>query len=193
MILPAGSYRLETHERDRLVAIETGTISATHLSGARQAAESADNRYEAEADLDESAQVQALALRYVRGPFERSARYELGPELMRGNLKVLAGYQGIEVKLGRFREVDGGLLIFKALLIAHARGRGQRRWTGRVAIIDPATLVAKSIKQTLYQTDDAGLEWVLEPALGEREVLRIDSRGWLLSHATQQGLHTAAV
>jgi hypothetical protein len=192
MILPAGAYRLETRERDRLIAVETGTISAAGVAAARQV-EGSDNRYEAAAELDESAQITALQLRYVRGPFARSARYELGPELMRGMLKVLAGYQAVEVKLGRFREVDGGLLIFKALLVAHARGRGLRRWTGRVAIIDPATLLAKSIKQTLYQTDEAGLEWVLEPALGEREVLRIDSQGRLLSHATHQGLRTLAV
>lgn len=187
MLLPEGEYSYALREHGRVVASETAEVRAGTISGSRRAADGLGNRYEAVAELDDEGRVRKLRLRYERGPFARSAVYEAAEDLLLGSLSTMGGREHLEVKLGRFREADAGLIIFKALLIAHVRARGQQRWTGRVAVVNPATLLATSVKQTLYQADSEGARWILEPAMGERETLQIDDEGRLLSLDTRLG------
>jgi len=193
VIIPEGEYVYEIREQGRLVAIETTQVGPDTIKGVRRSAEAADNRHEVEARLDADGLVQSIRLRYVRGPFSRNATYEAVGESLRGVITALGGRNTLEVKLGRFREVDGGLTLFKALLIAHVRGRGQSRWTARVAAIDPATLVAKSIKQSVYQVEAEPGTWLFEPAIGERETIVLDHAGRVLSHTTRTGISTTLV
>jgi hypothetical protein len=193
VIIPEGEYVYEIREQGNPVAIETTQVGGGRLNGVRRAAQATDNRHEVEANLDADGLIQSIRLRYVRGPFSRTASYEADGEMLRGVVTALGGRNTLEVKLGRFREVDGGLTIFKALLIAHVRGRGQNRWTARVAVIDPATLVAKAIKQSLYQVAAEPGTWLFEPAIGERETIVLDSAGRVVRHTTRSGISTVLV
>ena len=109
---------------------------------------------------------------------------------LRGSVDTLAARNSTEAKLGRFREIDGGLILFKALIIAHARLRGQARFTGRVATIDPNTLIAASRKQIYRQRDAAGLRWVFEPLMGESEEIELDEAGRIARHTDRRGMET---
>ncbi len=193
MIIPQGEYVYEVREQGDLIATETAQVSAARLSGVRRAADAAGNRHEVEATLDEDGLVRTIRLRYARGPFSRSAAYDALDDTLRGVVTAMGARNTVEVKLGRFREIDGGLIIFKALLIAHVRGRGQSRWTARVAVIDPATLVARSVKQSLYRVEAEPGTWLFEPAIGERETLVVDEAGRILSHRTRTGICTVLV
>ncbi len=193
MIIPEGEYTYEIREQGHLIATETAQVSNGLLSGVRRAADTSGNCHEVEADLDDVGLVQKIRLRYVRGPFSRSATYDVIDETLRGVVTALGGRNTVEVKLGRFREVDGGLTIFKALLIAHIRARGQSRWTARVAVIDPATLVARTMKQSLYEVEAQPGTWLFEPAIGERETIVVDEAGRILSHTTRTGISTMLV
>ena len=188
MIIPEGEYCYEIREQGRLVATETAQLSADHLTGVRTSADAAGNRHEVQADLDSNGLVRAIRLRYVRGPFSRSASYEADGETLRGVVTAMGGRNTLEAKMGRFREIDGGLTLFKALLIAHVRSRGQSRWTARVTVIDPATLVARTVKQSVYELDSKPGTWLFEPAIGERETIVIDEAGSILSHTTRTGI-----
>lgn len=188
MIIPEGEYVYEIREQGRLAAIETAQLAANKLTGVRRTADVSGNRHEVDANLDDEGLVRAIRLRYVRGPFSRSATYEAIGETLRGVITAVGGRNTLEAKLGRFREVDGGLTIFKALLIAHVRKRGQTRWTARVAVIDPATLVAKTVKQSVYRVEAEPGTWLFEPAIGERETIVIDDAGRILKHTTRTGI-----
>jgi len=193
VIIPQGEYVYEVRERGSVIAVERTQAGAHQISGARRSSEIAENRYEAGAELDDEGLVKSIRLRYVRGPFSRSAVYEAEAESLRGVITAMGGRNTLEVKLGRFREVDGGLTVFKALLIAHIRSRGQSRWTARVAVIDPATLVARAVKQSLYQVEGEPDKWLFEPAIGERETIVLDPAGRILSHTTRTGISTVLV
>ncbi|HEV3114715.1 MAG TPA: hypothetical protein VGY99_29875 [Candidatus Binataceae bacterium] len=193
MIIPEGEYGYEIRDQGRLIAVETTQLNAGQLSGIRRPAEATDNRHEVEATLDGDGLIQTIRLRYVRGPFSRTANYEAAGETLQGVVTAMGGRNTLEVKMGRFREVDGGLTIFKSLLIAHVRARGQNRWTARVAVIEPATLVAKAIKQSLYQVETEPGTWLFEPAIGERETIIVDDAGRILSHTTRTGISTVLV
>jgi hypothetical protein len=191
VIIPEGEYVYEVRERGSVLAVERTEVGGQRVSGVRRSSDVAENRYDAE--LDAEGLVKSIRLRYVRGPFSRSASYETEGETLRGVITALGGRNTLEVKLGRFREVDGGLIIFKALLIAHIRSRGQSRWTARVAVIDPATLVARSVKQSLYQVEGEPDKWLFEPAIGERETILLDPAGRIVSHSTRTGISTVLV
>jgi hypothetical protein len=193
VIIPEGDYRYEIREQGRLAAIETAQLRDGKLSGVRVNAEGSGNRHEVEAELDADGIVRSIRLRYARGPFTRSASYAADADILRGFVTALGGRNAVEAKLGRFREVDGGLTVFKALLIAHVRGRGQRRWTARVTVIDPSTLVANSVKQSLYQLESDPSIWIFEPAIGERDTIVVDADGRVLSHTTRTGISAALV
>ncbi len=193
MIVPEGEYVYEIRDRATVLAVEKIQVGAGAVKGLRYSSEIGQNRYEVDAALDQQGLVQSIRLRYVRGPFSRSATYEAGAQTLHGVVTAMGGRNTLEVKLGRFREIDGGLIIFKALLIAHVRSRGQTRWTARVAVIDPATLVAKSIKQSLYQVESEPLKWLFEPEIGERETIVLDATGRILSHTTRTGTSTVLV
>jgi hypothetical protein len=193
VIIPAGEYVYEIREQGRLVATETVQLGAEQLTGVRTSADTAGNRHEVQADLDPDGFVRAIRLHYVRGPFTRTASYEADGETLRGTVTAVGGRNTLEAKLGRFREIDGGLTLFKALLIAHVRGRGQRRWTARVTVIDPATLVAQTVKQSVYEIDSKPGTWLFEPAIGERETIVLDEAGRILSHTTRTGISAVLV
>ncbi|HTY55398.1 MAG TPA: hypothetical protein VMB26_09370 [Candidatus Binataceae bacterium] len=192
MFPPAGRYRYEYRRHNRPAAIETDLLTAERLTGERIEAEGA-NRHEVEAELDRDSLIVRVRLRYTRGLFSRSASYEAAGDLLTGSISAMAGRNAVETKLGRFREVDGDLLSFKALIICHIRQSGRARFTGRVAIIDPATLVAASVKQTYQRLDSDGLKWQFEPAIGEREQIELDTDGRIVRRIDSRGDETALV
>jgi hypothetical protein len=176
MLIPAGAYRYEIWHGGGVAAIEEESLAAGTITGVRRAT-SGDNRHEVEAMLDAEGAVTRVAVRYSRGLFQRAASYQADGEALRGRVSAVAGHNEVVVKLGRFREVDSDLVLFRALLIAHVSGRGQVRWTGRVAMIDPNTLVAASLKQSCRRRDADGLRWVYEARMGETEEIDLDPEG----------------
>ncbi len=180
MILPAGDYHYELRRAGALIALEDTNFDGHTIAGQRRFIEST-NRYEARAELGDDSNIARIAVSYARGPFVRSARYEAAGDYLRGQISALGGRNIVTAKLGRFREIDADLAIFRALTIARMRARGQSRWTGRVAAINPATLVADSIKQSARCADAAGLRWIYEPRMGDREEIEIDADGRLIS------------
>jgi hypothetical protein len=159
------------------------------MSGTRRSVDGA-NRHEVETKLSGDGVVQRVSVRYQRGPFNRTAVYDADGDTLRGRVSAVAGRNEVAVALGRYREIDAGLTFFKALLIAHIRARGDERWTGRVAVIDPNTLVAASLKQTCWRRDDAGRLWVYELRMGETETIEIDAEGRITRRLDDRGVET---
>jgi hypothetical protein len=174
MIPPPGAYRYSIHRGAETVAIEEATLDASHISGFRR---SADTNYEVDASLDDAGAVRRITLKYRRGPFARDAAYEANEDFLRGSVSALAGRNVVTLKLGRYREVDPDLVVFRALIIAHVRARGQARWTGRVAVIDSSTLVASSVKQSCRQPERGAKLWLYEPRMSDSEELELDDAG----------------
>ena len=189
MIPPPGRYRYEHRLQKRLTAVETDLLTADRLSGERTQVEGG-NSHQVEAEFDRDALIIRVRLRYTRGLFSRSANYQAAGDILGGTVSALAGRNAIQTKLGRFREIDGDLLIFKAIIIAHIRASGRLRFTGRVAVIDHATLVAASVKQTYQQRDSDGLLWLFEPAIGEREQIELDGEGRIVRRIDSRGDQT---
>jgi len=195
MILAQGDYRYEIRRSGELLAIEEERVDGRKLSGIRRSPDGA-NRHEVEAELDDEDRIWKVAVRYARGPFTRTASYEAVGEFLRGSVSALAGSNDVAAKLGRFREVDADLVLFRALTIAHVWARGQARWTGRVAAIDPNTLVAASQKQSCRRRDGEGRLWEYELRMGDSEEIEIDAAGRIVrrrdSRATDTVLISAA-
>jgi hypothetical protein len=191
MTIPEGEYRYEIRLGKEILALERAHLSANKIVASRSVA-SGGSQHEIEALLNPDGFLSRIDLRYARGPFSRRASYRTDDELLRGSISAMAGESSVETKLGRFREVDADFIIFKALVIAHVRQRGMRRWTGRVALIDPTTLMARSSKQTYYQEDSA-LNWVVEPAIGERERLEIGGDGRVARRIDLRGFETVLI
>ena len=186
-MIPVGDYRYEIRRDGEVVAIEQ-----THLleNSVRAARRSADGRvrHELQAAIAAGA-IARVAISYVSALFNRNAVYEAAEDNLRGSVSAMAGRNEVIVTLGRFREIDpAGFAFARALTIAHVRSRGQTRWTGRVAAIDPATLVASSIKQNCRARDGAGLLWTYEPRMGDAEDLEIDESGKLLRRRDNRGV-----
>jgi hypothetical protein len=186
MIPPPGEYHYEIVNAGRRVAIEDARLAADTLSGTRKSAIGGD-RYDVQAQLDADSRVVSIEVRYTRGPFSRTASYRVDGEAIRGSVSALAARNAAEAKLGRFREVDAGLVVFKALVIAHARGRGQTRFIGRVATVDPDTLVVSSRKQTYRQIDADGRWWIFEPSISESEEIELDAEGRVIRRVDARG------
>lgn len=186
-LIEQGRYRYEIVRGGEVVAVEEAVLGERELECVRRAG-GGMSRYEARASLDEQGRVVRVTLRYTRGPFSRNATYQVSDEFLRGNVSAMGALTVATAKLGRFREVDAGLAIFRALIIAHVRERGQTQWTGRVAIIDPDTLVPASHKQTCRQKDTAGLLWSYETRMGDSEEITFDERGRLLRLVDSRGL-----
>lgn len=182
MILPAGNLRYEIRRGGAIVAVEEASFDGHRIKGERRFSDSA-NRYQASADLAEDGSITRMALGYSRGPFNRTASYEAIGDFLRGQI----GRNSVVAKLGRLREIDADLVIFRALIIARVRARGQTRWTGRVAAIDPATLVADSNKQSARCIDSAGLRWIYEPRMGDREEIELDADGRIVRRRDDRG------
>jgi hypothetical protein len=190
--LPAGEYRYELRRGGDLIAIEEETLAAGFVRGVRRTADGL-NSHEVEARLDAGGFIVAVAVRYSRGPFKRSASYEASGDLIRGYLIAAGGREEVNSKLGRMREVDADLMLCKALIIAHVRARGQVRWIGRVATIDPNTLVAASPKQTYRRGDEAGRFWIFEPRMGDAEEFELDEVGRVVRRRARDAAETTLV
>jgi hypothetical protein len=186
IIIPSGHYYYEITINGELTAVEEAWVRPGSLTARR---ESAANKaaYEVEAAVDNSGFVYRIQLRYRHGPFARSARYDVIDDVMQGSIRTLSTTSSAQVQLGRFREVDADLTICKTLIVAHLRRREQRQWTGKVALIDSTTLLARAVKQSYAQTDAVGLTWLFEPTMGERETLEFDHSDRLLRARDQRG------
>jgi len=178
-MIPAGEYLYEIRRGADLVATEDDRFSGNEISGIRRFVGSSDS-FEATATLDESWMVARVTARYTRGPFSRSATYEANNDFLRGTVSAMGSRTIETTKLGRYREVDCGLVLFKALMIAHTRQRGQSRWTSRVATVDPATLTAQTHKKTCRQKDGQERIFIYEPRMGDVEEIEIDDAGRII-------------
>ena len=192
MILPLGTYRYQLRTAGELVAFDEERVTAAGMSGARRSVDGA-NRQEVEARLGSDGVVQHISVRYQRGLFNRTAVYDVDGDTLRGSVSAVAGRNEVAVALGRYREIDAGLTFFKALKISHILARGQERWTGRVAVIDPNTLVAASLKQTCWRRDGGGRLWSYELRMGETETIEIDDQGRIMRRRDDRGVETALV
>jgi len=187
MTLARGTCHYEIRRGGEIVAFEEETFAENRIVGVRRPAQRLDH-YEVEADLNADGTIRRVAVRYSRGPFVRNATYEAGDDFLRGNVSALAGRNVITTKLGRYREIDADLVIFRALTIAHIRARGQARWTGRVAAIDSNTLVASTNKQSCRRADDDPHKWVYEPRMGDVEEIEIDDEGIVVVRRDHRGM-----
>jgi hypothetical protein len=192
MLIPDGEFRYEIRRAGELIATEEESLAAGKIRGVRHPA-TGSNVYEVEAELDPDALVRRLMVRYSRGPFVRNATYESSDDFMRGNVSAMGGRNNLTTKLGRYREVDADLVIFRALTIAHIRARGQSRWTGRIAAIDANTLVAATSKQTCRQRGNDPHVWLYEPRMGDSEEITIDESGCVLRRHDARGIDTILI
>jgi hypothetical protein len=187
MLIAPGAYRYEIRRSGAIQAIEEDRCSEGIISGTRRTIDGA-NLHEVEAQLDADEAVARVTVRYNRGLFKRNAVYEASGDTLRGSVSAVAGHNEVLVKLGRFKEIDADLVLFRAMILAHVRARGQVRWTGRVAIIDPNTLVAAALKQNCRQTDAAGLRWVWEARMGDTEDIELDNSGTIVRQRDSWGV-----
>ena len=189
MLIADGEFRYDLRQAGELIAVETETLAWGRIHGIRRPA-SGSNVYEVEAELDESGLVRRVVASYSRGPFTRNATYESADNFLRGNISTGGSRNDLTTKLGRYGEVDADLVIFRALIIAHIRERGQTRWTGRVAAIDPNTLVAATSKQSCRQRGSDPHMWIYEPRMGYAEEIEIDDSGLILRRRDSGGIET---
>jgi hypothetical protein len=189
MLIADGEFRYDLRQAGELIAVETETLAWGRIHGIRRPA-SGSNVYEVEAELDDSGLVRRVVASYSRGPFTRNATYESADNFLRGNISTGGSRNDLTTKLGRYGEVDADLVIFRALIIAHIRDRGQTRWTGRVAAIDPNTLVAATSKQSCRQRGSDPHTWIYEPRMGDAEEIEIDDTGLILRRRDSRGLET---
>jgi len=189
MLIADGELRYEIRRAGELIAVEDEGLAAGRIHGIRRPA-SGSNVYQVDAELDDAGLVRSVAVSYRRGPFTRNASYESAGDFLRGSVSAMGGRNNLTTKLGRYREVDADLIVFRALTIAHIRQRGQTRWTGRVAAIDPNTLVAATVKQSCRQRGNDPRVWIYEPRMGDSEEIEIDESGLVLRRRDSQGIET---
>jgi len=189
MLIADGELRYEIGRAGELIAVEDEGLAAGRIHGIRRPA-SGSNVYQVDAELDDAGLVRSVAVSYRRGPFTRNASYESAGDFLRGSVSAMGGRNNLTTKLGRYREVDADLIVFRALTIAHIRQRGQTRWTGRVAVIDPNTLVAATVKQSCRQRGNDPRVWIYEPRMGDSEEIEIDESGLVLRRRDSQGIET---
>jgi hypothetical protein len=192
MLIADGEFRYDIRRAGELIAVETETLAWGIVRGSRRPA-SGSNVYEVEAELDDAGLVRRLTVSYSRGPFTRNASYESIDSFLRGNISTGGSRNDLTTKLGRYGEVDADLIIFRALTIAHIRERGQTRWTGRIAAIDPNTLVAATSKQSCRQRGSDPHLWIYEPRMGDAEEIEIDDSGMVLRRRDSRGIETLLV
>jgi hypothetical protein len=192
MLIAPGDYRYEIRRDGAILAVEEERYAVGAITGSRRTIDGA-NLHEVEATLDADETVKRVSVRYNRGLFKRSAVYDAAGEALRGSVSAVAGHNEVVVKLGRFREIDADLVLFRALILAHVRARGQTRWTGRVAIIDPNTLVAAALKQNCRRRDEAGLRWAWEARMGDADEIELDSAGRIIRQRDSWGVDKVLV
>lgn len=187
-MLPIGDYSYEIRRDGELVAIEDTRFDPTMIVASRRSADGL-SRHTVEAGLNADHRVCRLILSYTSSLFTRKASYEAVEDNLRGRISGLAGRNEVVVPLGRFREVDpAGFLIFRALIIGHVRMRGEQRWTGRVAVIDPNTLAGVSVKQNCARLDKSEHSWIYEPRMGDAEQIELDQAGRIVRCRDNRGI-----
>jgi hypothetical protein len=187
-MLPTGNYSYEIRLHGELVAFEDSHFDAAMIVASRRSADGL-SRHQVEAALNPEHHVYRVTLSYSSSLFTRKASYEAVEDNLRGRISGLAGRNEIVVKLGRFREVDAaGFLIFRALIIGHMRLRGDEHWTGRVAVIDPNTLAAASVKQNCAQRNSSERSWIYEPRMGDTEQIELDEAGRITRRRDNRGV-----
>ena len=192
MLIADGEFRYDIRRAGELIAVETETLAWGRIHGVRRPA-TGSNVYEVEAWLDDSGLVRSVTASYSRGPFTRNATYESIDSFLRGNISTGGSRNDLTTKLGRYGEVDADLVIFRALTIAHIRERGQTRWTGRIAAIDPNTLVAATSKQSCRQRGNDPNLWTYEPRMSDAEEIEIDDSGVVVRRRDSRGVETVLV
>lgn len=188
----AGNYRYEIRRGDAVTAVEEAHVADHVMTVTRR---DGDGRtiQAADATLDAEGKISAISLRYTSALFKRDARYRVDGESFRGSISVMAGRNEIVIKLGRFGEIEvGGMTVFRALILAHTRARGQSRWTGRVAVIDPSSLAAASLKQTC-RLGRTGNNWIYEARMGEIEEIELDESGRIVRGRASDGSESRLV
>jgi hypothetical protein len=176
-----------------LVATEEARVDRGAIVATRRVADGA-SRHDVEAAVSPDGTVRRVSLRYSSSLFKRNGSYEAEDDTLRGSVSALAGRNEVIVKLGRFREIDaGGVVLFRALIIAHVRARGQARWTGRVAAIDGNTLVAASVKHSCRRLDEAAKRWAYELRMGDSEEIELDDAGTIVRRRDSRGLESLLI
>lgn len=187
-MLPAGNYSYEVRLRGELIAFEDGRYDAATIVAARRSTDGL-SRHQVEAALDAEHRICRLTLSYASSLFTRKATYDAVQDDLRGRVSGLSGRNEIAVKLGRFREVDAaGFIVFRALIIDHVRERGNARWIGRVAVIDPNTLVAASVKHNCARLENSDNSWIYEARMGDTEQIDLDQTGRILRRSDNRGI-----
>jgi hypothetical protein len=187
-MLPTGNYSYEIRLHGELVAFEDSRFDAAMIVASRRSADGL-SRHQVEAALNPEHRVYRITLSYSSSLFTRKASYEAVEDNLHGRISGLAGRNEIVVKLGRFREVEAaGFLIFRALIIGHIRLRGDAHWTGRVAVIDPNTLAAASVKQNCAQRNSSARSWIYEPRMGDTEHIELDEAGRIIRRRDNRGV-----
>jgi hypothetical protein len=186
MLLPRGRYLYVVRLHGARIADEEMRVGTAELVARRRVLDSR-TEYGVEASLDVDDRVATINLRYTSSMFRRDAAYRADGDVLRGSVSAMAGRNEIVMKLGRFGEIEvAGMSVFRALILAHVRTRGQQRWTGRVAVIDPATLTAISAKQTCRVTNEP-LRWIYEARMGDVETIEIDEAGRIVHRRDERG------
>jgi hypothetical protein len=187
-MLPIGNYSYQIRRDGQLVAFEDSRFDTSLIVASCRSADGI-SRHKLEAVLDGQFRVRRVTLLYGSSLFTRKARYEVVEDNLRGQISGLAGRGEIVVKLGRFREVDpAGFVLFRALILGHVRMRGDERWTGRVAVIDPNTLAARSVKQSCARRNLPEHGWMYEPGMGDMEQIELDEAGRIVRRSDNRGI-----
>ncbi len=187
-MLPIGNYSYKIRLNGELIAFEDTRFDAATIAAARRSVDGL-SRHQVEAALNPEHRVYRVTLSYSSSLFTRKAIYEAVEDNLHGHIAGLAGRNEIVAKLGRFREIDAaGFLVFRALIIAHIRLRGDQRWTGRVAVIDSSTLVAASVKQNCARRNGSERSWIYEPRMGDSEHIDLDEAGRIMHRRDNRGV-----
>jgi hypothetical protein len=183
---PPGRYRYEIRNGGAVRAFEEAIVDDRVIQAIVRTVDGLTT-HQVDASLDGEGRVSQIALRYASSLFKRDATYRADGESFRGNVSAMAGRNEVVIKLGRFGEVDAAeLVIFRALLVGRVRFRGQVRWTGRVAVINPSSLMAASLKQTC-RLDTARGFWIYEARMGDAEEIEIDPAGRITHRRDSRG------
>jgi hypothetical protein len=186
MLPPPGRYRYELRRASAAVWVEEASFDRHAITVVQRAIEGQTVR-QVTAALDDEGRISRISLHYASHLFKRDANYRADNESFRGSVSTVAGRNEIVIKQGRFGEVEvAGLTVFRMLILAHVRDRGLSRWTGRVAVIDPNSLAAASLKQTCRVGRTAN-RWIYEARMGDAEEIELDEAGRVIMCRNQDG------
>ncbi len=185
-MIQVGEYRYQITFHGEIVAYELAWVSSGRVLSRREAVGTKDF-YQVEAQLDPQGNIIEAQASSLSGLFTRSARYRVVNDVVEGSVRGVSAITPLEIGLGRFREIDFDMAVFKALVISHLEQRGAEQWTGRVATVDPVTLVMRLVKHSYSRIGRAERIWRFEPAIGEIELIELDSEGRLVRREDEKG------